>query len=219
MLFQSFISNAHLRDLNFQGPEFTWFAMRNRRVYIKERLDRAMTNVEWCSNQTRTQVFHLPKVGSDHRPILVDTLPAEIKGKPLFCYEQFWIEHTECIPLIREVCKYEHMASPMQNLISNLGASCQALKKWSQTEFPTSHAQVRSLVKDLEALYDFENVDIAPKAKEITESISSLWRRDELYWQQRSRISWLKAGDRNSKILSQINPSKKAFQQNSEIEE
>ncbi|KAL6185325.1 hypothetical protein ACLB2K_041459 [Fragaria x ananassa] len=99
-LFQSFISNVQLRDLNFQGLESTWFAMRNRRVYIKERLDRAMANVEWCSNQTRTQVFHLPKVGSDHRPILVDTHPSEIKGKPLFRYEQFWNEHTECIPLI-----------------------------------------------------------------------------------------------------------------------
>ncbi|KAL6126472.1 hypothetical protein ACLB2K_074521 [Fragaria x ananassa] len=210
-LFQSFISNAHLRDLNFQGLEFTWFAMRNRRVYIKQRLDRAMANVEWCSNQTRTQVFHLPKVGSDHRPIFVDTLPSEIKGKPLFRYEQFWNEHTECIPLIREVWKYEHMASPMQNLISNLGASCQALKKWSQTAFPTSHAQVRSLVKDLEALYNFENVDIAPEAKEITESISSLWRRDELYWQQRSRISWLKAGDRNSKFFYQSTLQRRHF--------
>ncbi|KAL6225190.1 hypothetical protein ACLB2K_004041 [Fragaria x ananassa] len=86
-LFRS--SNAQLRELNFQGPEFTWFAMRNQRVYIKERLDRARANVEWCSNQTRTQVFHLPKVGSYHRPILVDTLPSEIKGKPLFRYEQF----------------------------------------------------------------------------------------------------------------------------------
>lgn len=100
-LFQNFISNAHLRDLHFQGPDFTWFAMRNGIVYLKERLDRALGNADWCLSQSRTQVFHLPKIGSDHRPILVDTSPAEIRGRPLFRYEQYWNSHEDCAIVIK----------------------------------------------------------------------------------------------------------------------
>ncbi|KAL6184298.1 hypothetical protein ACLB2K_045701 [Fragaria x ananassa] len=188
-LFQDFISNAMLRDLNFQGPEYTWFAIRNRKVFIKERLDRAMANIHWCTAQSKTQVFHLSKIGSDHRPILIDTLPVETKGKPLFRYENFWNDHEECIPLIRGICRTEGLANPMRRWITNLGESTLALKKWSRTVFPTSHAQVRSLIQDLEALYESEDQEVTPQLQDITENISTLWRRDVKYWQQRSRIS------------------------------
>lgn len=100
-LFHSFISNGQLRDLHFQGPAFTWFALKHGRVNIKERLDRAFGNSAWCSSQSRTQVFHLPKIGSDHRPILVDTLPSEIRGRKLFRYEQFWNTLEDCSAIIK----------------------------------------------------------------------------------------------------------------------
>lgn len=112
-LFQSFISNGQLRDLNFQGPAFTWFALKHGRVYIKERLDRALGNSAWCSAQSRTQVFHLPKIGSDHRPILVDTLPLEIHGRKQFRYEQFRNTHEDCSAVIKGSWLNFSVVSPM----------------------------------------------------------------------------------------------------------
>ncbi|XP_062014434.1 uncharacterized protein LOC133730954 [Rosa rugosa] len=61
-LFHEFVSGRQLRDLHYNGPEFTWFAIRHGRVFMKERLDRALGNLAWCSDQSRTQVFHLPKI-------------------------------------------------------------------------------------------------------------------------------------------------------------
>lgn len=37
-LFHHFVSSAHLRDLHFQGPEFTWFAMQHGRFTSKKGL-------------------------------------------------------------------------------------------------------------------------------------------------------------------------------------
>lgn len=43
-LFHQFLNNAQLRDLYFQGPDYTWFAMNHGKVSLKERLDIALGN-------------------------------------------------------------------------------------------------------------------------------------------------------------------------------
>lgn len=81
-LFNGFINQAHLRDLNFQGPAFTWFCIRNGWIFLKERLDRALGNASWFVSNPNTQVCHLPKIGSDHRPIILDTHPNSARTRP-----------------------------------------------------------------------------------------------------------------------------------------
>lgn len=53
-LFHQFLNNAQLRDLHFQGPDYTCFAMNHGKVSLKERLERALGNAAWCSNQSNT---------------------------------------------------------------------------------------------------------------------------------------------------------------------
>lgn len=99
-LFRNFLANAQLRDLNYQGSPFTWFSLRNKRISIKERLDRCLGNSVWCVQQAKSQVFHLPKLGSDHRPILLDTHPTESKSPPIFRFEHIWTTKEECYSVI-----------------------------------------------------------------------------------------------------------------------
>ena len=40
---------------------------------IKEKLDKAIVNLEWQENFPKIQVFNLQAVGSDHSPIVVNT--------------------------------------------------------------------------------------------------------------------------------------------------
>lgn len=210
-LFRDFLSGRQLRDLHFQGPDFTWFAMRYGRVYIKERLDRALGNLAWCSTQSHTQLFHLPIVGSDHRPILLDTHPRETRRKCLFRFEQMWIPHEEYKDLIHQSWKHDPANTAMQNWISNLSRCGIALKAWSKEKFVNPNIQVNELLVDLEKLHHSSQPDVLQQINCLTSKITKLWTQDEMYWHQRSRINWLKLGDQNTNFFHHSTLQRRQF--------
>ncbi|KAH9648695.1 reverse transcriptase domain-containing protein [Citrus sinensis] len=65
-LFNGWFHRNKFCDLEFKGPSFTW-----ARGSLHKRLDRAICNDNWIERFSDASVLHLPKVCSDHRPILV----------------------------------------------------------------------------------------------------------------------------------------------------
>ncbi|XP_024041873.1 uncharacterized protein LOC127898857 [Citrus sinensis] len=65
-LFRKWFDGHQLFDLKFKGPRFTW-----SRGLLFKRLDRALCNSEWLLKYMNNSVIHLPKIASDHRPVLV----------------------------------------------------------------------------------------------------------------------------------------------------
>lgn len=131
-LFQNVLSQTELRDLHFQGPMFTWFSMRQHQIYIKERLDRCLGNVHWCASYPNSQTFNLPKIGSDHRPILLDTNPLEIKASPLFHFEHTWTTYEDCSSLVQANWHSSHFRTPMNQWSQNLYSCKKALQSVSK---------------------------------------------------------------------------------------
>ncbi|KAH1123276.1 hypothetical protein J1N35_006436 [Gossypium stocksii] len=64
--FGEFMDNAFLHDLGFQSPLFTW-----HQGALFERLDRAVGNEAWVEAFPYCHITHLPKIKSDHRPLLM----------------------------------------------------------------------------------------------------------------------------------------------------
>ena len=65
-MFRQWFDGHQIFDLKFKGPRFTW-----SRGFLLKRLDRAICNNAWLSKFSDNSVLHLPKVASDHRPVLV----------------------------------------------------------------------------------------------------------------------------------------------------
>ncbi|CAN1327112.1 hypothetical protein LINPERPRIM_LOCUS34062, partial [Linum perenne] len=66
--FWSCIGDCNLIDSGFVGPKFTWF-----RRNLRERIDRCLGNAAWSTLFPDAATFHLERLKSDHRPILVHT--------------------------------------------------------------------------------------------------------------------------------------------------
>lgn len=97
--FQSFVQTNSLIDLGFVGPKYTW-----RRGTLLVRFDRALANSNWAASFPCSTVHHLPKLKSDHRPLLVNFgLEAQKprRERP-FKFLASWVCHPQFNQLVRE---------------------------------------------------------------------------------------------------------------------
>ncbi|KAH1107417.1 hypothetical protein J1N35_011185 [Gossypium stocksii] len=77
--FGVFVYSIKLHDLGFKRLPFTW-----HRGSLFERLDRAFGNEAWICNFPNCLITYLPKIKSDHRPILLVLNPSTSlpRGRP-----------------------------------------------------------------------------------------------------------------------------------------
>ena len=101
--FRNCIDNCGLMDLGFHGLRFMW---TNKspcwQTTIKERLDRGLGNAEWATLFPSAEIHHLPKVKSDHCPILLSTNLKERKPPKPFRFEQMWLTDPSFPTLVDE---------------------------------------------------------------------------------------------------------------------
>ncbi|KAI9084260.1 hypothetical protein K1719_033767 [Acacia pycnantha] len=93
--FNEWIQNCNLIDVEANGPYFTWRGPKWEgldRVY--KRLDRCLCNVHWLENFANAEIRVIPRVGSDHHPMLVN-LNVENNGcrNRVFRYQVAWQMH------------------------------------------------------------------------------------------------------------------------------
>jgi hypothetical protein len=72
-IFCNMLEGCQLSDLGFLGPKFTWVNHRTNGTFIKERLDRAVANRQWCGMHGQTVVNVLAACMSDHNPLLMSS--------------------------------------------------------------------------------------------------------------------------------------------------
>lgn len=84
--FKSLLNNCNLLDFGFTGPKFTWTNLRKNSQLIMERLDRCLANPSWLNLFPSMIVMHLPRMHSDHCPILLNTNPYLPRDKEAFSF-------------------------------------------------------------------------------------------------------------------------------------
>lgn len=63
-----------LMELGYSGQQFTWCNQRAMDDRIWKRLDRDLVNDNWLQSMSQTTITHLPSMGSDHCPLLMELI-------------------------------------------------------------------------------------------------------------------------------------------------
>ncbi|KAK8556080.1 hypothetical protein V6N13_070149 [Hibiscus sabdariffa] len=96
--FQSFLFDCGLRDMGYQGPDFTW-----SRGATLARLDWMLCNNYWDESFPEAAVSHLFRMRSDHRPLLLTVGPSHGPySARQFRYFSGWHSHADFHRMVQD---------------------------------------------------------------------------------------------------------------------
>ncbi|KAH7853442.1 hypothetical protein Vadar_002449 [Vaccinium darrowii] len=200
--FQQLLSDCEMMDLEFKGPAYTWSNNQGWAGNIRERLDRAVANIEWRSLYPYAQVFHDLLLGSDHCPLIINVCIPLKKVPYQFKFESMWCTSDECGEVISGAWGIEHRGSAMFNLFQKLKKCREALMPWSRKKFGNNKKRVKDLKAQLgivqQKAFSEENF-IQERA--LKEELEITLLREEMYQHQRSRLNWIMYGDKNTSFF------------------
>ncbi|KAL4283171.1 hypothetical protein GQ457_16G011860 [Hibiscus cannabinus] len=190
--FCDFIFDSGVTDMGFNGPRFTW-----TRGSLSQRLDRFLCNGEWYNVFSKSEVFHLQQLGSDHRPLLLDAdFCQTLKGRRPFKYLVAWNEHPDFENLLRTSWDNNRVFSMT---VQNFQLKS---KEWSITVFGHIERQKQSLlarIKGVEKALDRgRNSYLEVLGAGLKQELEVVLEQEESLWFQRARTKWINLGDRNT---------------------
>ncbi|KAL9672367.1 hypothetical protein QQ045_028617 [Rhodiola kirilowii] len=137
-------------DAGFSGSPFTWSKQGNNCIW--EWLDRVLLNGNAMAFFPDLQVTHLPRVSSDHCPLLI-ALAAASKRKRGFKFMGAWTMHDEFINLVSSNWSGNAHKNPLINFGLKLKRLRTCLTKWNWNTFGDVNKRVintQSLIEELE---------------------------------------------------------------------
>lgn len=114
-------------DLGYRGPDFTW-----SNGTVKERLDRCLCNGDWRLCFPESKVIHLPKVCSDHCPVMVKLHPSigNTRTDPPFRFQAMWMQHEEYAEFVTDSWK-----RPSLSFFEKIISLASDLNLWNKNVF------------------------------------------------------------------------------------
>ena len=138
--FRNCLDNCRLIDLGFHGPRFTW---TNKspvwQATIRERLDRGVANTDWALFFPSAAIHHLPRVKSDHCPIMLTTDPPGPKPAKPFRFEHMWLTDPTFPSLVQHRWQASEMVPSASSSLSGFPRRLDALTdnicSWNKNHF------------------------------------------------------------------------------------
>ncbi|CAL1403007.1 unnamed protein product [Linum trigynum] len=170
---------------------------------IRERLDRALCSPGWVERFPETIVKHFTDQGSDHRALLLADKPYTRNNRPLFRFDARWADNPEVKAMVTYVWSENVPGTPMYQLWERLKKLRHLLYDWSRAGTTNSLRNIRTLQAEIERIKAVCPINWEEVGTLETE-LSRQWEAEELYWQQKSRVRWLKRGDKNSSYFHTV---------------
>jgi hypothetical protein len=160
-----------------------------------------VANDIWRDAFPDSQVEHLASPCSDHCPIVLrfsGTEQIQARRKCLH-YEIFWEREPESSDVIKNSWVATGDKADLGDIKNSLRKVMLELQSWSKRKCKNVGREIEKCKKNLASLME-ANTDLLA-IHQASDRLNELLYREEMLWLQRSRINWLKEGDRNTRFF------------------
>ncbi|KAK3221996.1 hypothetical protein Dsin_009021 [Dipteronia sinensis] len=200
--FAECLQASELDDLQFSGFLHTWCNKRSNGC-ISTKLDRVLVNNGWLVKFEHSEASFLPSSISDHCPSVVKL---GLLGNKKNCPFKFFIlltDREDFIPFVESVWqKQVHgtMQFKLYSKLRNLKKALKTLNNDNVGDVATKSIEVKATLDSCQLLLDIQPLytNLRMREKELINEYTLSLQAEEDLLRKKSRIQWLKAGDRNS---------------------
>ncbi|KAL6224830.1 hypothetical protein ACLB2K_003685 [Fragaria x ananassa] len=141
--FQAMSDICQLVHIDTKGAQFTWARRKGVRGNVELRLDRCLANLDWLDAWDQFDCFTLPRLSSDHNPLIMSFSKDFGARHSLFRFRKMWVEHSDFNDFVKQcwgsVVTY---GCPLSMLQHKLRVLRKALRVWNWEVFGNIHKKV-----------------------------------------------------------------------------
>nr|XP_051190257.1 uncharacterized protein LOC127303581 [Lolium perenne] len=201
-MFRECLDECGLMDLGFAGPKFTWNNRQEGDDLVRVRLDRAVANGSFTELFSGYRVENVITTSSDHLAVSITLAALEETAHVLpvqqqFRFEAAWLRAPDYQEVMERAWEEGRDGThSLQSTCENLHRLAGSLKRWSAESFGAIRKKILKLERKLKGMRcsDADSHGI----QQVEKSLCELFEREEIMARQRSRVDWLREGDRNT---------------------
>eukprot|EP00253_Pinus_taeda_P030654 PITA_30654 len=223
-LLKDFIQSNWLIDLPTANGLYTWTNKRIIPMQIASRLDRFLISDNAIHVGGEFTAHIIPFSGSDHWPIEMNWKRPGNNSKKPFRFEAFWLSHPEFKDFITTTWQNSNPTeqSKMARFQKKLKFLKGEIKKWNTKNFGNIFKEKESILQDLKSIQqrlilEGRTEELAHKEQELESKLQEREQQEEVLWRQKSRIRWLKEGEKNTKFFHRTTVQRRMHNQISQV--
>lgn len=125
------IDHCGMIDVGFVGPKHTWTNSHSINSLVLERIDRAWIKNDWLLAFPDSTVFHLPRMQSDHCPLLFSTsVCTPCLGEKPFRFQPMWLSDLSFFDVV-----HNSWAVPNLSYFDSVDLFVKNVKIWKRDHF------------------------------------------------------------------------------------
>ena len=201
--FKTMMRTCDFKDLRSIGNRFSWVGQRGLHQ-VKCCLDRTMANPCWLTEYPGSDTEFLEIGESDHRPLITYIAYDHERPRGRFRFDNRMVGKEG----FKNTVKRGWNGNGQMQLIriplaQRLGRCRQHISTWKRSNRVNSSDKINLLRSRLDMAITTGSLSLLART-ELKKELNEAYLEEEIFWKQKSRIQWLRAGDRNTKYFHAV---------------